>query len=282
LKTRVAGQRKKQVKYAGMAAALCALAFGGYLIRTDVTKAIASATTAVSETASSAVDSVSTAGSKVADSISIGTGAIGITDPSLPDTTEVAALDGSVPSVAASQAAPAVTEPVKKGGWGARVNVGEDSGFKVDAKLPEAGVSIARGALDLVDSALEKTKGVLPAEMAGAIDIARADVKGLRTTATANGAQGEELKAKITDLVAKGDLLFERKLYIAPAGRNAYDTYRAVLDLDGNNEAALRGIENLRAFYSKKAEAARAKKQWDTANRFFETALGISQRRGVR
>ena len=303
LKTRVAGQRKKQIKYAAMAAGVCALAFGAYTVRTDVTKAIASATDAVGSTASRAVETVSAAGSKAVDAVgstasqatdaistassraadAINTTATEASATGAAQSTEVAALNSNVPAASQeTQTAVGSPAPVKKGGWGARVNVGEDSGFKVDAKLPEAGVGIARGALDLLDSALDKSKDILPEEMTNAIDIAKGDVQNLRTAAAANGAEGEELTARVNKLIEKGDLLFERKLYIAPAGRNAYDTYRSVLDIDPNNEAALQGVEKLRAFYSQKAEAARAKKQWDTANRFFETALGISQRRSVR
>ncbi len=303
LKTRVVGQRKKQIKYAAMAAGVCALAFGAYTVRTDVTKAIASATDAVGSTASKAVETVSAAGSKAVDAVgstasqatdaistassraadAINTTATGASATGAAQSTEVAALNVNAPVTGqGTQTAIGSPAPVKKGGWGARVNVGEDSGFNVDAKLPEAGVGIARGALDLLDSALDKSKDILPEEMTNAIDIAKGDVQNLRTAAAANGAEGEELTARVNKLIEKGDLLFERKLYIAPAGRNAYDTYRSVLDIDPNNEAALQGVEKLRAFYSQKAEAARAKKQWDTANRFFETALGISQRRSVR
>ncbi len=303
LKTRVVGQRKKQIKYAGIAAGVCALAFGAYLVRTDVTEAIASAKDTVTSTASRAVDTVSTAGSKAVDAVgltasqtaesistasanaadAINTSAIGTFGNDAAQNKEIAALNTNLPSTDQGlQTAADGNVAVKKGGWGARVKVDEGSDFKLEPKLPEAGVSIARGALDLLDSALDKSKDILPEDMSAAIDIAKGDVQNLRTAAAANGAQGEDLEQRIRQLIEKGDLLFERKLYIAPAGRNAYDTYRSVLDIDPNNEAALHGVEKLRAFYSKKAETARAKKQWDTANRFFETALGISQRRSVR
>ena len=150
------------------------------------------------------------------------------------------------------------------------------------AKLPEGGVSIARGALDLIDTALDKGKAVLPDTMGAAIDVAKGDIQGLRSAAAANGATGDDRDVRILELVEKGDAFFERKLFIAPARGNAYDAYRAALDIDPNNESALRGIENLRAFYTEKAEQARSKKQWDNANRFFETAIGISQRKSVR
>jgi len=118
--------------------------------------------------------------------------------------------------------------------------------------------------------------------MAGAIDVAKGDVQGLRTAATVNGATDDERVSKVAALVSEGDDFFARQLYIAPRGGNAYDAYRAALDIDPKNAAATKGLENLRAFYSKKAEAARAQKQWDRANRHFETALAISQRKGVR
>jgi len=149
-------------------------------------------------------------------------------------------------------------------------------------KLPDAGVGLARGALDLVESALDKGQEVLPDDMKGAIDVAKSDVQGLRTAATVNGATDEERVAKVSKLVSEGDDFFARQLYIAPRGGNAYDAYRSALDIDPQNAEATRGLEKLRAFYSKKAEAARAQKQWDRANRHFETALAISQRKGVR
>ena len=292
MKTRVAGQRKKQIKYAGMAAAFCALAFGGYMIRTDVSKVVASARDVVTDTASGAMDTVASAGSQAVEGI--GAAADKTFDSigsNFGESTDVAALEVNPPAMATTtvtpdpvSAAPAVPQPVKKGGWGARVEVVDaDGGFKISApKLPERGVGFAQGALDLIDTALDKTKNVLPTEMGAAIDVAKNDVQGLRSAAAANGTTGEEREARIAELITKADDLFERKLFIAPARGNAYDTYRAVLDMDPNNEAALRGIENLRVFYSGKANAARAKKQWDAANRFFETALGISQRKGVR
>ena len=279
MKTRVVGQRQKRVKYALYAAAFSGLVFGVYMVRTDVTKVLASAAESVSSGASSAVDKVATAGSRASESLGSlkleKPESVAIEAPTLPASTDVAALDIKSPPIAPTE--PVVQAP-SSGGWGAKVEVNKPG----SVKLPERGVGLAQGALDLLDSALDKGKEVLPEDMGAAIDVAKADVKGLRTTASTNGASGEELKSRIAKLVGDGNDYFERKLYIAPARGNAYDSYRAALDIDPQNQAALRGIEDLRAFYSAKAEAARAKKQWDNANRFFETALRISQRKSVR
>jgi hypothetical protein len=97
--------------------------------------------------------------------------------------------------------------------------------------------------------------------MGGAIDVARGDIDDLRVRTTANGATGSELDARVAKMVAEGDEYFDRRLFIAPARSNAYDSYRAALDLAPGNEAALKGIEKLRAFYAQKAEEARANKQ---------------------
>ena len=299
MKTRVAGQRKQQFKYAGAAAAFCALAFGAYMIRTDVSNVFARATDSVKSTASSAIDKVATVGSGAVDALTTGSNdPILVETPSYGSSVEVASrdvgsVDVNVPSTPSAVAlpvptAPKVAEPVKAGGWGARVELGQTS-LKLpklsipDApKLPDAGVGLARGALDLVESALDKGKEVLPDEMKGALDIAKGDVQGLRTAATVNGATESERVSKVAKLVTEGDDFFAKQLYIAPRGGNAYDAYRAALDIDPENAGATKGLEKLRAFYSKKAEAARAQKQWDRANRHFETALAISQRKGVR
>ena len=300
MKTRVAGQRKQQLKYAGGAAAFCALAFGAYMIRADVSKVFARATDTVASTASGAIDKVASVGSGALDSVTTGVeDKMQLDVPNYDSSVDVAALGAgsqnvNTPTLAdivkplPVPTAPEVAAPVKKSGWGARVEVSKTTlklpELKIpDApKLPDAGVGLARGALDLVESALDKGQEILPDDMKGAIEVAKGDVKGLRTAATVNGATEEERVAKVADLISEGDSFFERQLYIAPRGGNAYDAYRAALDLDPDNAAASKGLEKLRAFYSKKAEAARAQKQWDRANRHFETALAISQRKGVR
>ena len=310
MKTRVAGRREKQVKYALCAAAFSGLVFGVYMIRADVSKVLASATQSVSNGASSAMERVASVGTDTSSSSDIDTGAsIAIPDPMIAEPMvpkpviaapkvmepkvvepqiEIAALDIDTPMLDKTDVATAPKEPapVKKGGWGAKVEVlqpvPKPNGPKFAAKLPDTGVGLARGALDLVDQVLEAGANAAPENVQGAFEAAAADVNSVRRTVTVNGATEDEQLARISELVAEGDSFFERKLLIAPARGNAYDSYRAALDIDPQNEAALQGIENLRAFYSKKAESARAKKQWDTANRFFETALGISQRKSVR
>ena len=306
MKTRVAGQRKQQLKYAGAAAAFCALAFGAYMIRTDVSNVFARATDSVKSTASSAINTASSAIDKVA---TVGSGAVGslttgsddplhVETPSYGSSVELASRDVGSVAVEVPPAsngialplptAPKAAEPVKTGGWGANVEVSQpllklpNLSIPDAPKLPDAGVGLARGALDLVESAIDKGQEVLPDDMKAALDVAKGDVQNLRTAATLNGATESERVAKVAELVSEGDDFFAKQLYIAPRGGNAYDAYRAALDLDPQNAGAAKGLEKLRAFYSKKAEAARAQKQWDRANRHFETALAISQRKGVR
>lgn len=296
MRTRVAGQREKQIKYAGYAAAFCALAFGAYMVRTDVSRVFASATDSVKSAASSAADSVASVASSPVEPAPRFDQPIVVDAPVVDQTVEVASLDlgnetsattdiSTIPDPLAANNAPS---PVTKNGWGATVEVlrpvqkPEKAGDGVSVVLPEAGVGIVRGGLDLLDGVLDKGKEVLPENMKGALDVAKGDVQDMRSAAATNGATGEERDARIAELVAEGDAFFKRQLYIAPRGGNAYDAYRAALDIDPENDAALRGIEDLRAFYSKKAESARALKQWDRANRHFETALAISQRKPVR
>jgi len=299
MKTRVAGQRKKQFKIAGAAAAFCALAFGAYMIRTDVSNVLARATDGVKSTASSAIDKVASVGSGAVDSLTSGSeDPLAVDTPSYDSSVDVASLSVGSGDVEATPKSlentipvpttPEAVAPVKKGGWGARVEVSKPS-LKLPSltmpdapKLPDAGVGLARGALDLVESALDKGKEVLPDDMKGALDVAKTDVQDLRTAATVNGATDEERISRVAKLVTDGDGFFAKQLYIAPRGGNAYDSYRSALDLDPDNAGATKGLEKLRAFYSKKAEAARAQKQWERANRHFETALAISQRKGVR
>ena len=141
---------------------------------------------------------------------------------------------------------------------------------------------MARGALDLVDRALDAGAEMAPESLRGALEVASSDVDSVRRSVTANGASAEEVKAQAAEIVAKGDRLFDEQFYIAPRGENAYDTYRRALDLDPDNAGALAGIEKLRAFYNKKAEIARAAKEWDKANRHFVTSIAISKLRPVR
>ncbi len=289
MKTQVAGQRQRQLQMAGIAAGCFVLIFGIYLVQGHVRSAIAGATDVVSRTASSAVSTVSGAGSKAVDAVSAGTsGLFGEASGSFPQDTSgntvVAGFDAqaplpALPALDGTQTGLQPAQPVQSGGgWGANVTLKDTIG-NFDAKLPEEGVSIARGALDLLDAALDKSKVILPE---GVVEVAKGDVQSLRARAAANGADGEELKARIDELNAIAEGHFEAKRYIAPATGNAYDTFRSVLDLDEKDSVALGGLERLRVFYSKKAAQARAERQWDTANRFFQTALSISERKNIR
>jgi len=299
MKTYVPGRRKQQLKYAGGAAAFCALAFGAYMIRADVSKAVARATDSVKSTASSAYDQVASVGTGAVGSLTAGSSDPLVVDtPNYGSSVDVAGLNtGTINqnidtaagnTIPAIPPAPETAAPKVAGGWGARVKVDKtaltlpDIKFPEAPKLPESGVGLARGALDLVESALDKGQQILPDDMKGALDVAKSDVQSLRTAATVNGATTEEQVAKIAQLISDGDDFFARQLYIAPRGGNAYDAYRAALDIDPDNAAATKGLEKLRAFYSKKADAARANRQWDRANRHYGTALAISQRKSVR
>lgn len=317
MKTRIAGRRQKQIKYAGYAAGLAALAFGAYMVRADVSRVFASAKNTVVATVTPSTDDIAVTNVPSGERGFSPTVETSMTETmTSPQSFETASLDvdasetvttniveippapealpsyqsESVVEVPASPAIdPAQPAPIaERRGWGAQVEVLQPlpkpakPDVSTGPKLPEKTVGLAQGALDLIDVALDKSKTVLPEDMGGAIDVAKGDVQNLRTAAATSGVTGKEREERLAKLVAEGDKFFAQGLYIAPARGNAYDSYRSALDIDAENEGALRGIENLRSFYSKKAESARTKKQWDRANRFFETALGISQRKPVR
>jgi len=130
MKTRVAGQRKKQLKYAGGLAACCALAFGAYMVRADVSKVFARATDTVASTASNAIDKVASVGSGAVETLTAGADdSIQLDVPSYDSSVDVASLntenvDVKAPSFAdivkplPVPTAPEAAAPVKQSGWG--------------------------------------------------------------------------------------------------------------------------------------------------------------------
>jgi hypothetical protein len=127
--------------------------------------------------------------------------------------------------------------PVKSGGWGAKVEVLQPvpkPDAKFAPKLPETGVGLARGALDLVDQVLDAGANVAPENVKGAFDAAAADVKSVRRTVTVNGATENEQSERVSELVAEGDDFFKRKLLIAPARGNASATAQNLLSIWGD------------------------------------------------
>lgn len=279
INARVAGEREKKIKVGIIACAVAGLAFGIWMIREPIVSTLTTATRSVSDTASRAASTVTTAATTTAERVResvqgdpVGTGESGETS-----TAFLGGGTAEMPTVE-PEAASAVPAPAGSG-WGAKVELDK----KLDSvAIPAPAVDLARGALDMVDRALDKGATLAPESVRGAFEEASKDVNALRRTVTASEDGTDELDARVAELVALGDKQFEKQLYVAPRGGNSYETYRKALDLDPDNEAALKGVEKLRAFYSAKADKARAAKEWDRANRHFETALTISKLRPVR
>ena len=65
------------------------------------------------------------------------------------------------------------------------------------------------------------------------------------------------------------------KRMTTPAGNNALETYRAILQLEPNHAEALAGLAGIKEQYIQWAEDARQQQDWDKAETFYERALRV-------
>jgi len=267
-KTRVKGEREAMMKKGGIAAGVIAVLGLGYVASGPVISA-------VTGLISSPPQQQVAAGSA--------------TDIPRPAQT-ARNVFGETPSSDTRRAGDTVTVNVQNeqttstGGWGARVVVQVDDAIEeTGPAIPAAAAGLARGALDLVDKALNASEnGVKNDKVGGILAVASDKVAGLRDRIAKDGLTDEQAAEKAVKLIAEGDTHFSESRYISPSGSNAYDAYREALSLQPDNELAQAGITNLREHFAKKAEGARDARQWESANGFFETAIAISNLRAVK
>ena len=133
----------------------------------------------------------------------------------------------------------------------------------------------------MVDNALGVGERNANDKVGGVLAVASQQVSGLRNKLSNDGLSPQQAAAKARQYISEGDAAFAARRYIAPSGSNAYDAYREALALQPQNEKAKAGISNLREHFAKKAESARGARQWEKANKHFETAIAISNLRPV-
>lgn len=189
---------------------------------------------------------------------------------------------------AASGAMPqeTIVSTTRSGGWGARVvvqgNAEQTPGQKLVAAIDAPSRGIANTVLGGVESAINRGSSNNNNSAFGNVLNAAGDkVREMRVNVTSSGLSPQETKEKAERLVATAKQQFAEKAYIGPRGANAYESYRAALALVPEHPEAASGIRQLREIFAKKAEAARASKEWDSANEFFETAIAISKLQAV-
>ena len=294
-KTVVAGQREKQMKMAGMVAGVALLVGGGAMAVKPVMGMLSGIGGGEKMVAAPAMPDLGLGNGNgngsgmAAQAPSQGFG-------STTGQAQSAGLDQNQDDSSYTVSVENPPATPKTGGWGARVVVEKDPINMIDtpqvagaeapsaapSSIPEPAANLARGALDLVDRALgtaeENTGGV----MRNVFAAASGEIAGMRTNIANRGLSAEEVSEKISKLIAEADSFKAQKQLIAPSGKNAYDSYRAVLELNPDHETAMTGIRELRELYASKAQAAREARQWETANGYFETAIAISNLRPVR
>ncbi len=287
-KTVVAGQREKRMKMAGIVGGAVLLvggavsAYNAIITNFSDTPQLAAAP---SIPATPPQNSFAASQSAQPPAPSFGT-ATQVAPPSNQGVETASAQEDSSYTVSVENAQPAQT-----GGWGAKVVVQKDPINMVDTPkatavepipIPGPAAKVARGALDLVDRALGTAEENTGGTMRNVFAAASGEIAGMRTSLANRGLSPEESAEKVAKLLASADIFASKKQLIAPSGQNAYDAYRAILDLDPENEKAQEGIRVLRELYASKAQAARDARQWETANGHFETAIAISNLRPVR
>ena len=279
----VTGSREKKMKMAGIAAAVVAVAGLGYAAHKPVISAVSGMFSKPAQVASAPRPSPSPA------------------VPSAAPVIEQAQVSGTPQPV--NIEVKNERSPVT-GGWGARVVVeGRDpvsapavvaelaAGQKPSASasdaqdkgslVPDAVNSAAKGALDLVDKALGVGERNSNDKVSGVLAAASQQVAGLRNRLSTDGLTPQQAAAKARQFVVVGDEHFAARRFTTPSGGSAYDSYREALALHPNDEKAKAGISNLREYYAKKAEGARNARQWEKANKYFETAIAISNLRPI-
>ncbi len=280
-KVAVAGAREKKMKMGGIAAAVVAVVGLGYVAHKPVISAVSGMFSKPAQMASAPrVAPVRPAPVPQAPAI---------------QQAQAPAPDQQPVTIEVKNERSAVT-----GGWGARVVVeGRDTAVAPEVvaalaspaavndsqdsgpAVPGVVNSAAKGALDLVDKALGVGERNSNDKVGGVLAAVSGQVAGLRNKLSNDGLTPQQAAEKARQLVIDGDAHFAARRYTSPAGGSAYDSYREALALSPEDEKAKAGISNLREHYAKKAESARNARQWEKANKYFETAISISNLRPI-
>ena len=81
----------------------------------------------------------------------------------------------------------------------------------------------------------------------------------------------------LADMLYEARLAFDDNRLTSPAGSNAYDGYRSVLDLDPDNAVALQGLRDIVQRYIELADAAIDLRQFDNAGSLLDRAARIDR-----
>ncbi len=85
----------------------------------------------------------------------------------------------------------------------------------------------------------------------------------------------------LADMLYEARLAYEDNRLMSPAGSNAYDGFKAILDFEPDNEVALQGIRDIVMRYTELADAATRLGQYDSAQSYLNRAAGIGVNTGV-
>jgi len=81
----------------------------------------------------------------------------------------------------------------------------------------------------------------------------------------------------LADMLYEARIAFEDNRLMSPAGNNAFDGFRAVLDFEPDNKVALQGIRDIVLRYVELADAAIQIRQYDNAEMFLNRAARIGE-----
>ena len=81
----------------------------------------------------------------------------------------------------------------------------------------------------------------------------------------------------LADMLYEARLAYEDNRLMSPAGRNAYDGYRMILDFDPDNEIARQGIRDIVTRYVELVDAATQLRQYDNAESYLNRAARIGE-----
>jgi len=85
----------------------------------------------------------------------------------------------------------------------------------------------------------------------------------------------------LADMLYEARLAYEDNRLLSPAGNNAFEGFRAILDFEPDNEVALQGIRDIVVRYAELADAATRLGQYDSAESYLNRAAGIGVNSGV-
>ena len=127
----------------------------------------------------------------------------------------------------------------------------------------------------LSDSALQTSQGIF-IELKGAESVSHLDnnIINFNVPAATNAALAES--RRVNQLLERAGQQLAKQQFIAPAGDNALDTFRQVLQLRPGYSEALEGIDTIKDHYKRQADAAARSADWEKAQALYETAQMVS------